>query len=39
MAGDHAAARSSYRTAGRYTTSLPEHRYLETCAAQLKKDQ
>jgi RNA polymerase sigma factor (sigma-70 family) len=38
MAGDYAAAQSSYRTAARHTTSLPEHRYLETRAAQLKKD-
>jgi RNA polymerase sigma factor (sigma-70 family) len=29
MAGDHAAARASYRTAARRTTSLPERRYLE----------
>jgi RNA polymerase sigma factor (sigma-70 family) len=35
MAGDHAAARSCYRTAARRTTSLPEQRYLEARAARL----
>jgi RNA polymerase sigma factor (sigma-70 family) len=35
MAGDHAAARTSYRTAARRTTSLPERRYLEGRAARL----
>jgi RNA polymerase sigma factor (sigma-70 family) len=35
MAGDYAAARASYRTAARRTTSLPEQRYLETRAARL----
>jgi RNA polymerase sigma factor (sigma-70 family) len=35
MAGDHAAARVSYRTAAQRTTSLPEQRYLEARAAQL----
>jgi predicted RNA polymerase sigma factor len=35
MAGDHGAARSSYRTAARRTTSLPEQRYLEARAAGL----
>ena len=35
MAGDHAAARSGYRTAARRTTSLPERRYLEARAARL----
>ncbi len=35
MAGDHAAARTSYRTAARRTTSLPEQRYLEARAARL----
>jgi len=35
MAGDHQAARSSYRTAARRTTSLPEQRYLEARAARL----
>ena len=35
MAGDHAAALSSYRIAARRTTSLPERRYLETRAARL----
>jgi RNA polymerase sigma factor (sigma-70 family) len=35
LAGDHAAARSSYRTAARRTTSLPERRYLEARAAGL----
>jgi predicted RNA polymerase sigma factor len=37
MAGDHAAALVSYRTAARRTTSLPERRYLETRAARLAK--
>jgi RNA polymerase sigma factor (sigma-70 family) len=35
MAGDHAAARESYRAAARRTTSLPEQRYLEARAARL----
>jgi predicted RNA polymerase sigma factor len=35
MAGDNAAARSSYRSAARGTTSLPEQRYLEERAARL----
>jgi RNA polymerase sigma factor (sigma-70 family) len=35
MAGDHAAARSSYRLAARRTTSLPERRYLQARAARL----
>ena len=35
LAGDNAAARASYRTAARRTTSLPEQRYLETRAARL----
>jgi RNA polymerase sigma factor (sigma-70 family) len=35
MAGDHAAAITSYRTAARRTTSLPERRYLEGRAARL----
>jgi RNA polymerase sigma factor (sigma-70 family) len=35
MAGDHAAARASYRAAARRTTSLPERRYLESKAARL----
>jgi RNA polymerase sigma factor (sigma-70 family) len=35
MAGDHAAAIASYRTAARRTTSLPERRYLEGRAARL----
>jgi predicted RNA polymerase sigma factor len=35
MAGDHAAARASYRTAARRTTSRSERRYLETRAVQL----
>ena len=35
MAGDHAAARSGYRTAARRTTSLPEQRYLEARAVRL----
>jgi RNA polymerase sigma factor (sigma-70 family) len=35
MAGDHAAARASYRLAARRTTSLPERRYLQARAARL----
>jgi predicted RNA polymerase sigma factor len=35
MAGDRAAARASYRSAARRTTSLPEQRYLESRAAAL----
>jgi predicted RNA polymerase sigma factor len=35
MAGDPAAARASYLTAARRTTSLPEQRYLEARAARL----
>lgn len=35
MDGDHTAARSSYQTAARRTTSLPERRYLEAQAASL----
>ena len=35
MAGDDAAAITSYRTAARRTTSLPERRYLEGRAARL----
>jgi RNA polymerase sigma factor (sigma-70 family) len=35
MAGDHAAARDSYRLAARRTTSIPERRYLESRAAGL----
>jgi RNA polymerase sigma factor (sigma-70 family) len=38
MAGDHAAARSYYRSAARRTTSLPERRYLETRAGRLAQD-
>ncbi len=38
MAGDHDAARSSYRVAARRTTSLPEQRYLEARAARLSAD-
>jgi predicted RNA polymerase sigma factor len=34
-AGDHAAARASYRAAARRTTSLPEQRYLQARAARL----
>jgi predicted RNA polymerase sigma factor len=39
MAGDHAAARASYRLAARRTTSLPEQRYLEARAARLVERQ
>jgi RNA polymerase sigma factor (sigma-70 family) len=35
LTGDHTAARASYRTAARRTTSLPEQRYLEARAARL----
>jgi RNA polymerase sigma factor (sigma-70 family) len=35
MTGDSAAARASYRTAARRTTSLPERRYLEGRATRL----
>jgi RNA polymerase sigma factor (sigma-70 family) len=35
MAGDADAARASYRSAARRTTSLPEQRYLEARAARL----
>ncbi|MEN3280666.1 MAG: hypothetical protein V7607_1806 [Solirubrobacteraceae bacterium] len=38
MDGDHEAAMSSYRTAARRTTSLPERRYLEGRAARLAQD-
>ena len=38
MAGDRAAARSSYQTAARRTTSLPERRYLEARANRLTSD-
>jgi len=37
MAGDLAAARTSYRSAARRTTSLPERRYLEARAARLAR--
>jgi RNA polymerase sigma factor (sigma-70 family) len=35
MAGEHRAARESYRTAARRTTSVPERRYLEARASRL----
>jgi RNA polymerase sigma factor (sigma-70 family) len=38
MAGDHAAARDSYRLAARRTTSIPEQRYLESRAARLSDE-
>jgi len=38
MAGDRAAARSSYRRAARRTTSLAERRYLEARANRLASD-
>ena len=38
MAGDRAAARSTYRTAARRITSLPDQRYLEARAARLRDD-
>ena len=36
MVGDRTAARASYRSAARATTSLPEQRYLEARAARLR---
>jgi len=36
LAGDPAAARDSYQTAARLTTSVPEQRYLESRAARLR---
>jgi RNA polymerase sigma factor (sigma-70 family) len=36
LAGDHVAARTTYLTAARRTTSLPEKQYLEAKAAGLK---
>ena len=39
LSGDTAAARDSYRTAARLTTSLPERRYLEARAAKLVDEQ
>ena len=38
LAGELDAARTSYRTAARGTTSLPEQRYLESRAARLRND-
>jgi RNA polymerase sigma factor (sigma-70 family) len=38
MAGDHAAARTSYQLAARRTTSLAEQRYLTARAARLTDD-
>jgi RNA polymerase sigma factor (sigma-70 family) len=35
MAGERAAARESYRSAARRTTSIPERRYLEARAARI----
>jgi predicted RNA polymerase sigma factor len=37
MAGDSLAARSTYLSAARRTTSLPERRYLESRAARLSE--
>jgi RNA polymerase sigma factor (sigma-70 family) len=34
LAGDHVAAEAAYRAAARLTTSLPERRYLESCATR-----
>ena len=39
LSGETAAARDSYRTAARLTTSLPERRYLEARAAKLADEQ
>jgi predicted RNA polymerase sigma factor len=36
LAGDRVAARASYQTAARRTTSIPEQRYLEARAARLR---
>jgi predicted RNA polymerase sigma factor len=36
LTGERAAARRSYQEAARRTTSLPEQRYLESCAARLR---
>jgi RNA polymerase sigma factor (sigma-70 family) len=36
MAGEHAAARESYWSAARRTTSIPERRYLEARAARIR---
>ncbi|MER5322690.1 RNA polymerase sigma factor [Streptosporangium roseum] len=38
MAGDHAAARDSYRAAARRTTNVPQQRYLHARAARLATD-
>jgi predicted RNA polymerase sigma factor len=38
LAGDHAAAGASYRTAARRTTSLPEQRHLQARAARLAEE-
>jgi RNA polymerase sigma factor (sigma-70 family) len=38
MAGEHGAARHSYRIAARRTTSVPERRYLEARADRLAAD-
>jgi predicted RNA polymerase sigma factor len=35
LAGDTAAARESFKLAVRQTTSVPEQRHLERCAARL----
>jgi hypothetical protein len=35
MAGDREAARAQYLAAARRTRSVPEQRYLRSCAAQL----
>jgi RNA polymerase sigma factor (sigma-70 family) len=37
MAGDAEAAATSYRTAARLTTSIPEQQYLNACAARLTR--
>jgi RNA polymerase sigma factor (sigma-70 family) len=37
MAGDHVAARATFQSAARRTTSLPEQRYLEERAARLNE--
>jgi predicted RNA polymerase sigma factor len=39
LAGQPHAAKDSYRTAARYTTSLPEQRYLQTRAATLTSNE
>jgi predicted RNA polymerase sigma factor len=39
MAGDHVAARDSYRASAERTASIPQQRYLHSRAARLTDDQ